>query len=112
MRELFAFLGVEEVFQPDLSTAHNSSGRPAFRVLMRLMRSRNPVRRGARACTTLEMREAVARRLQSWNRTPRGSPSPGARRELRRLYREDVFRLQDLIGRDLSDWLSEAASTD
>jgi hypothetical protein len=83
MRELFAFLGVEEVFQPDLSTAHNPSGRPAFRVLTRLMRSRNPVRRGARLHDAGNARsrrappsvlESHAARLTVAGRSPRTSP--------------------------------------
>jgi hypothetical protein len=33
---------------------------------------------------------------------------PGIRRELTRLYREDILALQELIGRDLGGWMAES----
>lgn len=51
----------------------------------------------------------LRKRLLAWNTTDRPSAplSPALDRELRDFYRDDVARLGDLIGRDLSSWLSK-----
>jgi hypothetical protein len=47
----------------------------------------------------------VNHRLWSWNFAKPPALSPKIRRDLTALYREDIEKLQDLIGRDLSGWL-------
>jgi hypothetical protein len=45
------------------------------------------------------------RHLRAWNEVKPPPLDPALRRELAESYREDILRLQDPIGRDLSHWL-------
>jgi hypothetical protein len=106
LQHMFAFLGVDEAFVPDLSVEHNTAGLPKNRRLY-----------------------AVAKRLGSWNPAlklesmerflPSGTSRyvksrffakpppfpPEVRRTLLSSYRKDILRLEDLIQKDLSRWL-------
>jgi hypothetical protein len=46
-------------------------------------------------------------RLRSTNLQKPGAIEPEIEQQLRRFYRDDILKLQDYIGRDLSSWLEE-----
>jgi hypothetical protein len=104
MRDVFAFLDVDHTFVPNMSTEHNPSGVPRSQGLYtwaRKLTARNPV---------LVDRFVPARlRGQLKSRILVKPPPfpPEVRRQLTHSYREDVLRLQELIGRDLSPWLKD-----
>jgi hypothetical protein len=107
MREIFCFLAVDETFVPQVTIEHNPSGLPrnegvkALYNRVRSLSARNP--------------ELMGRFLPAGLRThlrnrifvkPPPFP-PDVRSKLRRTYREDILKLQELIGRDLSPWLMD-----
>jgi len=106
MADLFSFLEVDPAFIPDVSVRHNPARVPRNALWGRLFGMRSPIRRFAeplhplvsdgmkRALKRLYMREPEQKRLP-----------PEVRAELVPVFREDILRLQDLIGRDLSRWL-------
>lgn len=100
MAGLFRFLGVDPAFRPNVETMHNVAALPKNRWL--------------RAVVTPIARRELGQHLPPWLlragrrlflRTAPGCP-PDLRQRLRQLHREDVLKVQDLIQRDLSAWLT------
>ena len=109
-RNVFRFLGVDDTFAPDTSSRYNPAGVPASRAARAAMRATNRavwVLRKALPPTSgilpiaFEMRRAVQSRVL----TEPPPIDPELRGELVEGYKEDILRLQELIGRDLSIWL-------
>jgi DNA-binding TFAR19-related protein (PDSD5 family) len=104
--ELFAFLNVDETFVPDTSLRHGVTGVPKSRILRRFLRGSNPVKSFLRPLFRPETRVKIGTRLNNLNLT-KPQMSPEVREALIATYREDILKLQDLIRRDLSEWLEE-----
>lgn len=102
-QDIFAFLGVDASFVPDVSAKLNVSGVPKNRRLHAVVTTlnRSAVKRFLPSGIVRALREPVRRRIL----TKPPTLSPELRRELVAASREDVLRLQDAIGRDLSSWL-------
>jgi Sulfotransferase family len=100
--EVFRFLGIDEYFVPDASSEYNPSGIPRVGRLyagVRMLTARNPAL--VERVIPARLRGYVKRRIFA---KPPPFP-PEVRRQLTDSYREDILRLQELIGRDLSAWL-------
>jgi hypothetical protein len=105
LRELFAFLDVDETFAPDMSYRPNLSGVPKSRALHKWLEKTDAGKYAPVGASIVEKaRWRVARDLRRWNLT-KPQLSAETRRLLMSEYREDVLKLQDLIKRDLSHWL-------
>jgi hypothetical protein len=104
LRSVFRFLEIDEGFVPDTSLEHNVSGIPVNRPLYDALWGKG---RLGRAVEKLLPRAVLAEvRARTARRLLRREPlEPQLRVELIRDFREDVLRLQQLIGRDLSPWL-------
>jgi hypothetical protein len=101
---IFDFLGVDS-FEPDVSQRYNVSIKPKSRRLAYLLHNRTPLSRTLRLLLPQSVRLAINRRLRDWNiRKPARLPAE-IRAELAPLFREDILRAADLIGRDLAHWL-------
>jgi hypothetical protein len=102
LREVFLFLGIDESFVPDASMEYNPSGIPRVGRLytgVRTLTARNPA--VVERVLPARLRGYVKSRLLV---EPPPFP-PEVRRQLTDSYKEDILRLQELIGRDLSAWL-------
>ena len=100
--EVFRFLGVDESFVPDASVEHNPSGVPRVGRLytgVRALTARNPVL--VERVLPARLRGYVKSRL--FAKPPPFAPE--LREDLLYSYKEDISKLQELIGRDLSAWL-------
>ncbi len=113
LRHLFGVLGVDPSFTPDVSAQHNISGVPKSKLLHSVYgflksNNRNTVKElGKRLLpTTLRQRlkGRVVRDLQK-NNLSKPSLAPETRADLLQGYKEDILKLQNLIGRDLTHWL-------
>ena len=103
-RDLFGFLGVDEDFQPDTSIHFQATGVPRSRAVASFIRRPNVVKTAYRTVMPARYRQRVTKSLEELNlRKP--SLTDQARQELLAVLRDDVLKLQDLIGRDLSHWL-------
>ena len=107
LRDLFRFLEVDEDFAPEIRRS-NVTLLPKSRRLHSL--ATNP----ARIEQTMPFLPATARRAivsafrrmnDRFNLAPPPPLDPEIRARLTEDYREDILKLQDLIGRDLSHWL-------
>lgn len=107
MRELYRFVGVDDTFEPDTSLRYNPSGIPKSRFIEQFTSKPHPVKTFVRAFLPGPARRALHRTKMKIQRKnlEKGKLSPEMRQHLIGIYREDILKLQDLIGRDLSTWL-------
>ena len=107
MADVFAFLGVDSAFAPDMTRRHGQTGVPA-----------NPVARflwtrSVRVRTAL--RPWLPRRIRDWaapiftGRLERPALDAVLQQQLSEVFSDDIGRLQQLINRDLSHWRSRPA---
>jgi hypothetical protein len=104
VRRVFEYLGVDPGFRPDVSREHNQSLLPRSRTLHRILTAPNAVKRALRPFVPLGIRRGVVEGLKARNLQKPEMPV-GIRERLVGVFREDVLRLQDRIGIDLSAWL-------
>jgi hypothetical protein len=109
-RSVFRFLGVDDAFTSDTSSKHNPAGVPqseAARAMLRTTDTTVGVLRKVFPPTSrlfpfvFKARQAVQSRVL----TEPPPIDPAVRKGLIEGYREDILKLQELIGRDLSVWL-------
>ncbi len=105
LRDAYGFLGVDDTFVPNLSLKHNVSGVPRNRLVHSLLRGRNPIKTVVKPLLPEGLRKKLLVDLQRRNLSKAPPIPPEVRRALVEGYREDVSKLQGLIGRDLSGWL-------
>jgi hypothetical protein len=109
LREIFAFLGIDDTFELPTTEAFNASVVPRSQTLFSFFTTKNSLMRKARAVAPTKVR-AIA--LRTRNRLL-GSGKPPLDADLRgkldAIYREDILRLQEHLGRDLSGWLGQEA---
>jgi hypothetical protein len=104
VRGLFAFLDVDPGFAVDTTIRHNPSTVPRFGRLLRLF---DFVARRASAVAPHWRRErGFAVRLRRPLLRKADAMPPLLRRRLTDLYRDDILATAELIGRDLSHWLT------
>lgn len=104
-RQTLEFLGVDETIVPDMSLKHNVSGLPKYKSVHRLVIRTSPTGKLIRRVLPPRIL-ATLRSLYYQNFLERPELPLRAREELLMFYREDVLKLQTLIQRDLSNWLS------
>ena len=92
IRDLYGFLEVDPTFEPDLETPHNVGGEPGNMTLERFLTSHR------------------IRRLRTRNLRQAPSLPDELRSELLGVFREDIARTSELIGRSLERWLEPGAS--
>jgi len=103
MRELYAFLGVDENFAVNVATRHNAAAVPRLMILNWMMSKGITTIR--RVFPSLPKGTGIAVRMKRpLLHSPEPLP-PAIRRRLVDYFRDDVARTGELIGRDLSRWL-------
>jgi hypothetical protein len=120
-QEAFRFLEVDDAFVPDTSLKYNPAGVPrseAIQSMIRMIHAKRPRRRDLlRAAQALRLPPSVVANILSPESKVRQAVRkmiltepppmvPEIRSGLIEGYREDILKLQHLIGRDLSKWLS------
>ena len=106
LRKLFEFLGVDPRFEPDTSLRYNVSGAPRSELLHAFLARPLAIKDALKPLLPAAFRHRVRARLMNRNIVPdRSRMSMKTRQRLIAVYRDDVLRLQTLIGRDLGAWL-------
>ncbi len=107
LQDIFRFLEVDEHFSPDTSMKHNVAGIPRSKSLLKLVMTPNTIKAWTRPLLPRPVRDFLKRSLtaSSVNLIKPQLPAD-ARTELLIAYREEILALQEMIGRDLSHWLS------
>ena len=101
-RGVFAFLGVDPGFVPDVSKVVNPGGLPRFRLLHLALNNRT-ARRVGRHVLPMSVHNRLERLKNANLQAQRLYPDE--RRKALALFRDDILRTQDLVGRDLSGWV-------
>ncbi len=108
---IFAFLGVDPTFEPDLSTRHKVAGTPRSTSLHALLTRPNPAKALAKRLLPIGVRGPLYASLMRRNVVEhRAGLHNETKQELRRLFSSDVRNLALQIERDLSHWLPERTS--
>lgn len=107
MRTIYAFLGVDDSFAPGVSRTHNASYVVRHPALQRFLQHDSLLKRLGRPLLPATTRHRIHRKLLDWGRTAPPPLNSQLRRDMTAAQRDDILRLQDLIGRDLSRWLAE-----
>jgi sulfotransferase family protein len=107
VQQMFAFLGADPSFAPDVSLKYNVSGEPKSRLLHAALARPNAAKNLVKGLLPATMRRRMRAKLMARNIQPTAPRlAPETRRYLMSLYRDDILRLQSLIDRDLSPWLA------
>lgn len=108
VQDCFDFLGVDPTYVPDVHTPYNASGVPRSATLDTVLRGPDSMRRLRRKLRPFLaggwLHSAYAK-LKARNFDKPTMPEE-ARERLRETFQPEILRLQDLIGRDLSAWLT------
>jgi hypothetical protein len=109
MQSIYRFLEVDDAVVPDTSKRLNEGGTiPLNASLVAFLRSNRitkALRRHAKPIYQPLKRAAKSTLIKP------AVLAPELRDELTQSYREDILRLQDMIGRDLSHWLKSEADS-
>ena len=104
LKDIFEFLDIDSVFEPDTSATPNVSGEPKFRRMHQLIRNAGFVK-----LVINNMLPTVAKRnLRDiyFSHSLRRPPMTDEVRDyLVEIFRADIKRTQDLIDQDLTHWL-------
>jgi len=109
MQDLFKFIEVDDNFIPDMSKKGRKGGLPKNQSLNQLLTKPNLLRSSVAAVLKLAMPLQVRQKIRAVlikKNTYKAKLSPEARRKLIEFYKDDILKLQDLLERDLSNWLS------
>ncbi len=104
LQDIFRFLQVDDTFVPEVARS-NVTLLPRSRAIHTLLTKPHPLKSWLKPLLPLRLRQAMVSGLKSLNQTKPPPLDPELRRQLTEGYREDILKLQDLIGRDLSHWL-------
>jgi hypothetical protein len=113
---IFRFLGVDDTFVPNTSSKHNVSGVPKGETARATIRAMDTLASAFLETFTSESKiypllSKVRHRVQSRIVTKPPALDSKTRAELTDSYREDILKLQELIGKDLSAWLIDGDRT-
>ena len=103
LRDIFNFLEVDSDFVPDLSRK-NVSALPKNLMVNRLLSNQSPI--SFLKPYLPKPARSFFRYIKRKNKTSKPDLPQEMRKELVKTYKDDILRLQDLIQRDLSGWMS------
>ena len=105
MRDIFQFLEVDDSFEPDMTKKVNMSGITRNQWLRQFLSRPDPIKNALKPLLPKRFRQSLVQKAKDGNLV-RPSISPDIRHQLTQVYQEDILKLQDLIDRDLSTWMS------
>ncbi len=109
LRVVCRFLGVDDRHVFQLDAGQNSSYSPRWDFLGRLITSESRLKYHVLDQLPDSWKKGIRHQFDRWNsnRNVQIELLPETRAKLRSIFYEDIMRLQDLIGRDLSSWIKQ-----
>jgi hypothetical protein len=101
-RSVFGLLGVDPDAPVEARRAYNRGGVPRSRLFAKLIRS--PVKEPLKKVLPETFRRNLGDRIRGTNNKPIPEMNFETKHYLREVFREDVLRLEEIIGRDLRHW--------
>lgn len=108
LEDLFRFLSVDSTFVPEMAVRYNASGVPKSKVLHSTLQGLRRLRPFAERVLPEQQGRRLLRlggALHNRNLTNSRLSPEVRRRVIDQYFRDDIVRLQSLIGRELSAWL-------
>ncbi len=105
LTDIFDFIGADPEFLPDMSNRPNAGGVPKNRALQDFLMKSNPLTRAVGLVVPQKFRWAIRDKIASANTTQETVMPPEARQILKERLSGEILALEQLIERDLSDWL-------
>lgn len=111
MQDIYSFIGVDTSFTPNTSERYQKAQIPKSQALNVLLRKQNSARNLAASVLKVFLpagtRQKIRTSLINLNSQDKKTMplTPELRQRLIDYYREDILKLQDLLGTDLSAWL-------
>jgi hypothetical protein len=109
VQSVYAFLDINSAFVPNTEQRHNTSSIPRWRLLNDLFMKPKRLHKVARKIggAVLGMDRWIRFRdgVRAMNMQKPLPMDPEIKQKLMRFYRDDILKLQEYIGRDLSAWL-------
>ncbi len=106
LKNIFDFLDVDNSFEPNIQYKYNVSGRPRSKIIHKFLSTQSSIKNMGKIILPEKLRSRIRGKIQRYNIDPK---KPIMKNEyykyMKRLYREDIKRTQEIIGRDLSAWL-------
>ena len=104
-RDIFRFIGVDDAFVPDVSARANAGGIPKSEWWQSVVMRPNAASKLIGSLLPRDARRTMRDALSRVN-TRRDRMPAAARARLRRELRGEILGVQELLGRDLSEWLA------
>lgn len=104
IKQAYAFLGVNEKFEPDTSNIYNISGVPRSKWVHALLNRPNPVKSLVKPLVPWQLRDKIRRKVTTSNLV-KIEMNPDTRLRLASSYRSDLVKLQGIINKDLTSWI-------
>jgi hypothetical protein len=102
------FLEIDSNYCPEIQKKHNVSGVPKIQLLNTFFQKENylkfAIKLILRKLTTQKQRDSIKYYLIN-NNLRKPPMHPKTREYLKKYFREDLLKLQDLINRDLTHWI-------
>jgi hypothetical protein len=105
LKDMFQFLDVDETFLPKMSTKYNISGIPKNKALHNFLLKPHLIKSVLRPLLSVSWRKRLSTGLRNRNLVRPTLPEE-VRKQLLEIYRDDILRLEVLLARDLSKWLT------
>lgn len=108
MQRIYSFLGVDQTFCPELSGRYNTVSVSRYPWLARLLNRPNALTNLAKHAFPYPLRKRIRDLVNEKNRRSLGAApvmDPQLAADMRLRYRDDIIRLQEILGRDLGAWL-------
>ena len=110
MKDIYKFLGVDHCFVPNFTVKHNPSGIPRSKklhtyLLKKVWSKGSQSNRTNRLRLASDFLQQIESSIFQLNLKQKPKISKETRRKFVDVYKEDVLNLQDLVNRDLSQWL-------
>jgi hypothetical protein len=103
LREIFLFLKVDETFKPEIDFKHNIGGVPKSSTLYSILKYRRSMH---------HFKPYVPEKIRKFYRKVRDNNlvkapplSSEIRRQLGEIFEADILQLQEILKKDLSDWI-------
>lgn len=104
LKDIYRFIDVDDSFCPNLSKKNKVSFASKSLRINRSLNSSSSINTVIKRILPPKTYNHFISIGNRWNRIPAPSMPPNIRRRLKSLYLEDIFKLQELINRDLSKW--------
>lgn len=105
VKEIFEFVGVSDCFIPDTGKKYNISGDSKSKLLTTLIHHRYPLKGFLKSFVPYELRQKIKHAVARRNTQSLTMPIE-IRKELVKSYKDNILKLEKLIGKDLSGWIT------